>query len=70
MTLYDPLIKCAVHLVKTYTQFVFLQSFCKSITLINNYPPNIYLFKVNNRNSSKRSEICSKLTMKTPERHH
>ena len=26
-----------------------------------------YLFKVNNRNIRKRCEICSKLTMKTPE---
>ena len=29
---------------------------------------NIYLLKVNNRNSRKRREICSKLTIKTPER--
>ena len=28
---------------------------------------NIYLFKVNNKNTSKRCEICSKLTLKTPE---
>ena len=27
---------------------------------------NIYLFKVNNRNTGKRCEICSKLTIKTP----
>ena len=31
-------------------------------------PANIYLFKVNNRNFRKRCEICSKLTIKTPER--
>ena len=31
-------------------------------------PTNIYLFKVNNRNTRKRCEICSKLTTKTPER--
>ena len=31
---------------------------------------NIYLFKVNNRNTRKRYEICSKLTIKTPERRH
>ena len=31
-------------------------------------PPNIYLFKVNNRNTRKRFEICSKLTIKTSER--
>ena len=29
---------------------------------------NIYLFKVNHRNTRKRCEICSKLTMKTLER--
>ena len=31
---------------------------------------NIYLFKVNNRNTRKGSEICSKLTLKTPELRH
>ena len=34
----------------------------------NHYPVNIYLFKVNNRNTRKRREVCSKLTIKTPER--
>ena len=29
---------------------------------------NIYLFEVNNRNTEKRYEICSKLTIKPPER--
>ena len=31
------------------------------------YPANIYLFKVNNRNTRKRCEICSTLTIKTPQ---
>ena len=31
------------------------------------YPANIYLFKFNNRDSRKRCEICSKLTIKAPE---
>ena len=31
-------------------------------------PANSYLFKVNNRNTRTRCEICSKLTVKTPER--
>ena len=31
---------------------------------------HIYLFKVNNRNTRRRYEICSKLTIKTPERRH
>ena len=34
----------------------------------NVYPANIYLFKVNIRNTRKRCEICSKLMIKTPER--
>ena len=33
-------------------------------------PASIYLLKVNHRNSRKRYEICSKLTMKTPKRFH
>ena len=32
------------------------------------YPVGIYLFKVNNRNTGTVGEICSKLTVKTPER--
>ena len=32
------------------------------------FPPvGIYMFKVNNRNTRTRCEICSKLTIKTPE---
>ena len=31
------------------------------------YPVGIYLFKVNNRNTRTRCEICSELTTKTPE---
>ena len=30
----------------------------------------VYLFKVNYRNTRKRCEICSKLTITTPEPHH
>ena len=33
-----------------------------------NIPANNYMFKVNNRNTRMRFEICSKLTIKTPER--
>ena len=32
------------------------------------FPVGIYLFKVNKRNTITRCEICSKLTIKTPER--
>ena len=31
-------------------------------------PASIYLLKVNNNSTRKRSEICSNLTIKTPER--
>ena len=34
------------------------------------YPVGIYLLKVNNRNSRTRCEICSKLTIETPEQCH
>ena len=33
-------------------------------------PAGIYLLKVNNRNTRTRYEICSKLTINTPERRH
>ena len=33
-------------------------------------PGNIYLFNDDNRNTRKRCEIGSKLTIKTPERRH
>ena len=32
------------------------------------FPLGIYMFKVNNRNTRTRCEICSKLALKTPER--
>ena len=35
--------------------------------VINFNPANIYQFKVNNRNIGNRSEICSNLSIKTPE---
>ena len=34
----------------------------------NYYLANIYLFKRNNRNTRKKCEICSKLTIKTSKR--
>ena len=34
------------------------------------FPVGIYLLNVNNRNTRTSCEICSKLTIKTPERHH
>ena len=42
----------------------------KSYTGNWNYPAGNYMFKVNNRNTRTRCEICSKLTIKIPERCH
>ena len=36
--------------------------------IITYYPAGNYMFKVNNRNTRTKCEICSKLTIKTPER--
>ena len=46
--------------------------FSKSLSLVAiiRIPANMYLFKVNSRNIRKRYKICSKLTIKTPERRH
>ena len=37
-------------------------------TKFSNYPAGIYMFNVKNRNTKTSCEICSKLTIKTPER--
>ena len=31
---------------------------------LHNHLPNIYVFKVNNKNTRKRCDVCSKLTIK------
>ena len=38
------------------------------VSELDNTPIGIYLLKFNNRKSRTKCEICSKLTMKTPER--
>ena len=37
---------------------------------LKNIAVGIYLLNVNNRNTRTRGEICSKLTIKTPEQRH
>ena len=37
--------------------------------MVSEYPASIYLLKGSNRNARLRCEICSKLTIKIPERH-
>ena len=58
--------KESLHIIRFCTQFWnILKAFEK---ILSTNPANIYLLKVNKRNTRKRCEICSKLTVKTPER--
>ena len=45
----------------------FQNSIKNAMNIENIYSAHIYLFKVNNRNTRKRCETCSKLTIKKPE---
>ena len=38
------------------------------VLTVQSLPENIYLLKVTNKSTRKRCEMCSKLTLKTPER--
>ena len=49
--------------LKTF-DWVLITPMCNSKT----FPADIYLLKVNSRNTRTRYEICSELTIKTPER--
>ena len=52
----------------SFQQFII---FCEeSLLSFISKPAGNYMFKVNNRNPRTRSGICSKLTIKTPERRH
>ena len=56
--------QCWQHFLKSsFFQFILLGF----IRTIDYNPTGIYLFKVNNRNTRTMCEICSKLTIKTPE---
>ena len=43
---------------------------CKIFAKLTINPANVYLFKANNGNTRAMREICSKLTIKKPERRH
>ena len=49
-------------------EYIRKQPRCLNEVQVSNFLANIYLFKVNNRNTRKRYEICSKLTIKILER--
>ena len=46
----------------------FMTFYLETFSRENYLPAGNYMFKVNNRNTRTRCEICSKLTIKTPER--
>ena len=64
---------CSLHIINRNHSNTFLlinlqkAKTCPKVNHFSN-PANIYLFEVNNRNSRKRFEIFSKLTIKTPAR--
>ena len=47
-----------------------LTMFCEVWFFCHAFPAGISLFKVDNENSRTMCEICSKLTIKTPEQRH
>ena len=49
---------------------LYMKLSCIASTITSIFPADYYLFKVNNRNTTTRCEICSKLTIKKPERRH
>ena len=49
----------AISLIENHTELAYL--------LTEHVPANIFLVKVNNKNTRQRCEICSKLKLKTPE---
>ena len=48
--------------------YMLLKGTNQELLILQTFFTGIYLLKVNNRNTRTSSEICSKLTMKTPER--
>ena len=53
-------------IVLFYVSKEYVTNFATAILLLL-YPAGNYTFKVNNKNTRTRCEICSKLTIKTPE---
>ena len=52
-----------------HSQYAYSASFALFINT-GHYPAGNYMFRVNSRNTRTRCKICSKLTIKTPERRH
>ena len=56
--------------ISLFVQDVKTKDSAKLVCIFKRLPAGIYLLKVNNRNTRTRCVICSKLTIKTPERRH
>ena len=54
--------------IKKDGRYVFV-AFIVIVLICNVIPTNFCLFKVSNRNTREKCKICSKLTIKIPERH-
>ena len=61
--IYVQFISCAQEVATILWQFIVKP--IKKYKLTISFPVNNYLFKVNNRNSRKRCQICSKLIIRT-----
>ena len=57
------------HVTHLLDKFISKNVYNWRIIILSN-PADIYLLKVNNRNTRTRCEICSKLTINTPESRH
>ena len=58
------------HPLVTSQELTFLIPSIQTFLMPRGIPANIYLFKFSNRDTRKKCEVCSKLTIKTPERRH
>ena len=66
---YRNAVSCAVNRNENRNKQEIALNFTRKYAVNDFYlPGNIYLFKFNNRNTRKKCEICSMLTIKTPER--
>ena len=64
---FSGILKPQTRLSYAYSNMFFRFKICL-YDAINGYPAGNCMFKVNNRNTRTRCEICSMLTIKTPER--
>ena len=67
-TCYRKLYRSITLAKKKYRYFYISTQLSQPLTITT--PVGDYMFKVNNRTTRTRREICSKLTIKTPERRH